>query len=156
MELVISAEVMKEGMNIIKPYIKGEGVKTQGKVVLATVAGDQHSIGKDLVATLLNSSGFEVIDLGVDVPTEKIVDAVRRHKPQILGLSALLTTTMPEMENIIKALKAAGIRKNVKVIVGGSPLTDEYAKKIGADYRALDAMNGIAKCREWIVGERVK
>jgi len=154
-ELVVAAEVVKEGMKIIQPYIKGEGVKAKGKVVLATVKNDNHDIGKSLVATLLSVSGFEVIDLGVDVPTETIVEAVRENHPQILGLSALLTVTMPEMGEVIKGLKAAGLREHVKVIVGGSPVTKEFAEKIGADYRAADAIDGMNKCIEWVGSRRV-
>jgi 5-methyltetrahydrofolate--homocysteine methyltransferase len=149
-ELVVSAEVMKEGMSIIQPYIKGEASKAKGKVVLATVQGDNHDIGKSLVATLLRVSGFDVVDLGVDVPTSRIVEVVKEQKPQILGLSALLTVTMPEMGEIIKELDASGLRGNIKVIVGGSPVTKEFAERIGADYRAEDAVDGVNKCVEWI------
>jgi len=149
-ELVLAAEVMKEGMSIIQPYIKGEELKTKGRVVLATVKGDNHDIGKSLVATLLRISGFEVIDLGIDVPTETIVEAVKERRPQILGLSALLTVTMPEMREVINGLKAAGLREGVKVIVGGSPVTKEFAEKIGADHRAADAVEGVNKCIEWV------
>jgi len=153
-ELIVGAEVMKEGMNIIQPHINGESTETKGKVVLATVRGDNHDIGKSLVATLLRVSGFEVVDLGVDVPTEAIIEAVKEHRPRILGLSALLTLTMPEMGGVIKELKAAGLRDGVKVIVGGSPVTGEFAEKIGADYRAADAIDGVNKCVEW-VGSRM-
>jgi methanogenic corrinoid protein MtbC1 len=153
-ELVVAAEVMKEGMSIIQPYIKGEtGMSSggaKGKVVLATVQGDNHDIGKSLVGTLLRASGFDVLDLGVDVPTASIIDAVREKKPQILGLSALLTVTMPEMGVVIKELTITGLRGGVKVIVGGSPVTKEFAEKIGADYRAVDAVDGVNKCDDWI------
>jgi corrinoid protein of di/trimethylamine methyltransferase len=149
-ELIVSGEVMKEGISIIKPYIKGESAKPKGKVILATVMGDNHDIGKNLVATMLIVSGFDVVDLGVDVPTETIVEAVRSMKPQVLGLSALLTVTMSVMEDIIKVLKANGLREHLKVIVGGSPVTEEFAKTIGADYRAADAMDGVRKCTEWV------
>jgi len=149
-ELVVAAEVMKEGMSIIQPHIKGEGVKAKGKVVLATVQGDNHDIGKSLVATLLRASGFNVVDIGVDVSTPKIVEVVKEEKPQILGLSALLTVTMTEMGEVIKGLKAAGLRERVKVIVGGSPVTKEFAEKIGVDYRAADAVDGVNKCVEWV------
>ena len=153
-ELVVAAEVMKEGMSIIQPYIKGEtGMSSdggKGKVVLATVQGDNHDIGKSLVGTLLRASGFDVFDLGVDVPTANIVEAVREKKPHILGLSALLTVTMPEMGIIIKELTTTGLRGGVKVIVGGSPVTKEFAEKIGADYRAADAVDGVNKCSDWV------
>jgi len=149
-ELVVAAEVMKEGMSVIQPHIKGEGAKARGKVVLATVQGDNHDIGKSLVGTLLRVSGFDIVDLGVDVPNDKIVEAVKVEKPQILGLSALLTVTMPEMGEVIKQLKSAGLRDHVKIIVGGSPVTKEFADKIGADYRASDAVDGVNKCIVWV------
>ncbi len=153
-ELVVAAEVMKEGMSIIRPHIKGEDMKARGRVVLATVKGDYHDIGKSLVATLLRVSGFEVVDLGVDVPTERIIETVKKLDPQILGLSALLTVTMPEMGEVIKELKTSGVREGVKVIVGGSPVTKEFAEVIGADFRAADAVDGVKKCVEWVT-ERV-
>lgn len=148
-ELVVAAEVMKSGMSLIQPHIKGKSGKSKGKVLLATVKGDYHDIGKSLVATLLSVSGFKVLNLGVDVPSETIVKAVRESRPQILGLSALLTVTMPEIGEVIKELKVAGLRDDVKVIVGGSPVTKDFAEKIGADYRARDAIDGVNKCIEW-------
>jgi len=128
-ELIMAGEVMKEGMKSLEPYIKRAEVKKLGKVLLGTVEGDLHDIGKNVVATLLEAVGFDVIDLGVDMPAEKFTDAVRTHKPKILGMSALLSLTMPEMENVIKELEKAGLRGQVKVIVGGAPLTKEYAEK---------------------------
>ena len=149
-ELVVAAEVMKEATSIIQPYVKEGKAKARGKVVLATVQGDNHDIGKSLVGTLLRVSGFEVVDLGVDVPTDKIVEGVMVERPEILGLSALLTVTMPEMWEVIKGLGVVGIRERVKVIVGGSPVTKQFADKIGADYRAEDAIDGVKKCVEWV------
>ena len=149
-ELFLAAETMKQGMSVIQPYSIGEEIETKGKVVLATVKGDYHDIGKSLVATLLRIQGFDVIDLGIDVPTDTIVEAIKVHSPNILGLSALLTVTMPEMEQIINCLIASGIRDDVKVIVGGSPVTNEFASKIGADFRAADAIEGVNKCIDWI------
>ena len=149
-ELFLAAETMKQGMSVIQPYLIGEEIETKGKVVLATVKGDYHDIGKSLVATLLRIQGFDVIDLGIDVPTDTIVEAIKVHSPNILGLSALLTVTMPEMEQIINCLIASGIRDDVKVIVGGSPVTNEFASKIGADFRAADAIEGVNKCIDWI------
>ena len=148
-ELVVAAEVVKEGMSIIEPHLQTEVLGVKGQVILATVKGDNHDIGKNLVSTLLQISGFDVTDLGVDVPSEKIVEAVNSLRPQILGLSALLTITMSEMEDIIDKLKDAGLRDKVKVIVGGSPVTEEFAEKIGADYKAIDAVDGVNKCIEW-------
>ena len=151
-ELVIAGEVVKETMKIIEPYLKKQ-VEFKGKIVLATVKGDIHDIGKNIVGVMLTAAGFEVIDLGVNVPTEKIIEAVRKHRPQVLGLSALLTLTMVEMEAVINTLEKEGLRKSVKVIVGGAPVTEEFAKKIGADHRAEDAVEGVNKCLQWITEE---
>lgn len=153
-ELIVAAEVAKEGMTLILPHIEQDKSAKKDRVILATVEGDNHDIGKSLVATLLDVSGFEVIDLGVDVSSNKIVEAVRKYAPRILGLSALLTTTMPEMGNVISDLERVGLRNTVKVIVGGSPVTQEFAEKIGADYRAKDAIDGMNKCKEWVSKER--
>lgn len=152
-ELVIAAEVMKEGMEILEPHIKTEDVKAKGKMVIGTVAGDLHDIGKNIVVSLLRAAGFEVVDLGIDVPMEKFVDAVKEHNPQILGMSALLTITMSEMASVIKALEQIGVRQNVKVIVGGAPVTEEFAQEIGADHAAADAVEGVNKCRMWVTAE---
>lgn len=149
-ELIMAGEVMKEGMKILEPHLRDVKVKTLGKVVLGTVKGDLHEIGKNIVATLMEAAGFDIIDLGVDVPAEKFVESVRTHKPKILGLSALLTVTMPEMENILKELENADLRDQVKVIVGGAPLTEEYTKKIEADAYATDAVAGVDICKKWI------
>ncbi|MBS7604908.1 MAG: corrinoid protein [Candidatus Bathyarchaeia archaeon] len=149
-ELVVAGETVKEGMKVLEPYLKGDEAQKIGKVVIGTVRGDLHDIGKNIVAILLRASGFDVIDLGVDVPPERFVEAVREHKPDIVAMSALLTTTMNEMENVIKALKEAGLRNNVKVIIGGAPVTDEFAKKIGADAAAKDAVEGVNICKSWL------
>ena len=149
-ELIVGAEVMKEGMSVIEPYIEEDVVDMKGKVVLATVEGDHHDIGKNLVATLLRVSGFEVIDLGIDVPKDMIIETVKIHRPQILGLSALITVTMSMMGEVIDGLKVAGLRDDIKVIVGGSPMIEEFAEKIGADHRAIDAVEGVKKCIEWV------
>ena len=148
-ELIVAGAVMMEGVEIINPHIKGD-VEVRGKVVLATVKGDNHDIGKTLVANLLRANGFDVIDLGMDVASQSIVEAVREHKPDILGLSALLTITMPVMGEVIEGLKAAGIRYGVKVIVGGTPVTKEFADSIGADHRAENAVEGVERCKEWV------
>ncbi|MEM1514862.1 MAG: corrinoid protein [Candidatus Bathyarchaeia archaeon] len=151
-ELVVAGEVIKEGMKVLEPYLKVGEVKKIGKVVIGTVKGDLHDIGKNIVATLLRASGLEVIDLGVDVPPERFVEAVKEYKPNIVAMSALLTTTVNEMENVIKALKKARLRDKVKVIVGGAPITDEFAKKIGADAAAKDAIEGVNICKAWLSG----
>ncbi|MBS7606293.1 MAG: corrinoid protein [Candidatus Bathyarchaeia archaeon] len=149
-ELIMAGEVMKEGMKVLEPHLKGGEVKKIGKVVIGTVRGDLHDIGKNIVATLLSAAGFEVIDLGVDVPPEKFVEAVKEYRPDIVGMSALLTTTMIEMENVIKALKEAGLRDKVKIIIGGAPVTKEFAEKIGADAAARDAVEGVNICKSWM------
>jgi len=149
-ELIMAGEVMKEGMKVLEPHLKGVDVRTLGKVAVGTVRGDLHDIGKNIVATLLNAAGFNVIDLGVDVTPEQFVEAVRTQKPKIIGMSALLTVTMPEMENVIKELKKAGLRDRVKIIVGGAPLTEDYAKKIGADAYAPNAVAGVTICKKWV------
>ncbi|MEM1550803.1 MAG: cobalamin-dependent protein [Candidatus Bathyarchaeia archaeon] len=148
----MAGEVVKEGMKVLEPYLKVGEVKMIGKVVIGTVKGDLHDIGKNIVVTLLRASGLEVIDLGVDVPPERFVEAVKEHKPDVVAMSALLTTTMDEMENVIKALKEAGLRDKVKVIIGGAPITDEFAKKIGADAAAKDAIEGVNICKAWLSG----
>lgn len=142
-EMLISAEAMKAAMEVLRPKLAETGVKLKGKVVIGTVEGDLHDIGKNLVTMMLEGAGFEVIDLGVEVTAERFVQAVREHKPDVLGMSALLTTTMIHMPEVIEALKAAGLREIVKVIVGGAPITQEYAKKIGADGYAPDAASAV-------------
>ena len=143
-EMLISAEAMKAAMGVLRPRLVETGVRLKGKVVIGTVEGDLHDIGKNLVAMMLEGAGFEVIDLGVEVTAERFVQAVREHKPDVLGMSALLTTTMIHMPEVIEALKEAGLREEVKVIVGGAPVTQEYAEKIGADGYAPDAANAVA------------
>lgn len=149
-ELIMAGEVMKEGMKVLEPHLKDGEVKKIGKVVIGTVRGDLHDIGKNIVATLLSAAGFEVIDLGVDVPPERFVEAVKEYRPDIVGMSALLTTTMIEMENVIKALKETGLRNKVKIIIGGAPVTKEFAEKIGADAAARDAVEGVNICKSWM------
>ena len=149
-ELVVAAEVKKEGIKVVTPYIKGEGAGKIGKVVIATVEGDHHDLGKNIATSLLRVQGFEVIDLGVDVSTENIVGAVKEHQPSIVGMSALLTLTMPRMSEVIEALKAINLRDKVKVILGGTPITDEFAVSIGADHKAVNALEGVKKCVEWV------
>jgi 5-methyltetrahydrofolate--homocysteine methyltransferase len=146
-EMLISARSMQAGMTILKPYLAQADIKSYGLVAIGTVKGDLHDIGKNLVAMMLEGAGFEIKDLGADVDADKFIQAVKVDGANIIALSALLTTTMPMMKTIIDALQAAGIRNKVKVIVGGAPLTDDYAKLIGADGYALDASRavGIAK-----------
>jgi 5-methyltetrahydrofolate--homocysteine methyltransferase len=138
-EMLISARAMAAAMTILRPLLVEAGVKNVGKVVLGTVHGDLHDIGKNLVGMMLEGAGFEVIDLGTDVPPQKFVDAVKQHQPDIVGMSALLTTTTKSMPATLNALAEAGVRDQVKVIIGGAPITDDFAKKIGADGFAADA-----------------
>jgi len=149
-ELIMAGETMKEGMQILEPHLKKGDLKITGKVVIGTVRGDLHDIGKNVVVTLLKAAGFEVTDLGVDIPAEKFVEATRENKPDILAMSALLTVTMTEMETVIKEIEKAGLRSKVKVIIGGAPITAEYAKKIGADAAAKDAVEGVNRCKTWM------
>lgn len=132
-EVLVASRAMREGMEILKPLLVTQKIKSPGKVVLGTVKGDLHDIGKSLVAIMLQGAGFEVIDLGVDVSKETFLQAIVDHQPVILGLSSLLTTTMVQMPEIIEAVKTAGLRGKVKIMVGGAPLTADYAAKIGAD-----------------------
>lgn len=149
-ELIMAGETMKEGMRVLEPYLKLGDVKTIGKVVIGTVWGDLHDIGKNVVVTLLNAAGFDVVDLGVDVSPEKFVEAVKENNPDIVGMSALLTTTMIEMESVIRALNEAGLRDRFKIIIGGAPITQEYAEKIGADVAARAAVEGLNICKSWV------
>ncbi|NWF55567.1 MAG: corrinoid protein [Syntrophaceae bacterium] len=148
-ELIVAGDVMKEGMKIIGPYMRGKNKEPGKKFVIAAVEGDNHDIGKNIVGTLLSARGFEVVDLGVDVPARRIVDAVKEQRPVILGLSALLTVTMPKMGEVIQALKEAGLRNSLKVIIGGTSVTPEFARKIGADHSSTDAAEGVEKCVQW-------
>jgi 5-methyltetrahydrofolate--homocysteine methyltransferase len=134
----------------LKPLLLEADIKTLGTVVVGTVAGDLHDIGKNLVGMMLEGSGFEVVDLGTDVGPQQFVDAVREHEPQVIGMSALLTTTMPSMGATIEALKEAGLRGDVKVMIGGAPITQDFADKIGADGFAPDASSASRKTKELV------
>jgi len=149
-EMLVAALTMKKGLDMIKPLLKDQEQRSKGKVVLCTVKGDLHDIGKNLVAMMLEGAGFEVIDLGVDVTVENVIAEVAEIQPQVLGLSALLTTTMPEMENVIKYLQTKGMRENVKVMLGGAPLSAEFAEKIGADAYGKDAAEAVTIARSFI------
>ncbi len=142
-EVLISAKSMYSGLGIIKPLLAELTVKSKGKVVIGTVKGDLHDIGKNIVAMLLQGAGFDVVDLGADVPKEKFLEFVKNERVDILGMSALLTTTMIYMKETIEALKNAGLRENVKVIIGGAPVTESYAAQIDADGYAPDAASAV-------------
>jgi 5-methyltetrahydrofolate--homocysteine methyltransferase len=150
-EVLMSAEAMQAGLEILRPLLAETGAKMLGKVIMATVQGDLHDIGKNLVGMLCEGAGFTVIDMGFDVSPEKIVSAVKEHKPDIVGLSALLTTTMRAMGYTIKALEEAGLRDKVKVMVGGAPVDAEFAKRIGADGYGSNAPAG-AELAKRLVG----
>jgi len=143
-EVLISARAMKTGTDILKPYLVSANVQAAGKVVLGTVKGDLHDIGKNLVKMMLEGKGLEVIDLGVDVDPQAFVDAAKEHEAGVICCSALLTTTMGEMRNVVELSKQAGIRDSVKIMIGGAPITDEYCREIGADAYTSDA----ASCAE--------
>ena len=149
-ELLISARAMKAALALIQPKLAASGAQSIGRVVIGTVKGDLHDIGKNLVASMLEGGGFEVIDLGVDVAPEKFVETVKEKGAQIVALSALLTTTMPAMKNTIEELKKAGMREGVKVLVGGAPLTQQFADDIGADGYSDNANGAVTKVRELI------
>ncbi len=150
-EMLIAARAMKTALKPLQPKLVATGVEPIGKCVVGTVKGDLHDIGKNLVAMMMEGAGFEVVDLGVDVPPEKFIEAVKENNAQLIGMSALLTTTMVNMETAIKAFEADGIRQSVKVIIGGAPLTHKYAKDIGADGYAEDATTAMEIAKELIV-----
>ncbi|MGI5835830.1 MAG: corrinoid protein [Chloroflexota bacterium] len=149
-ELLIAARAMQAGVAILKPLLSASEAKGKGKVVIGTVKGDLHDIGKNLVAMLLQGNGFDVVDLGNDVKPQKFVEAVQKEKPDFVMMSALLTTTMVTMKETINALKEAGVRDSVKVAIGGAPVTQRYADEIGADFYAPDATGAVSKAKELI------
>jgi len=148
--VILSAMTMQVGLDLLKPLLGTTGAGLGPKVVLGTVKGDVHDIGKNLVGMMLRGAGFQVVDLGINRAAEEFVRAAEEEEAKIVGMSALLTTTMPEMRNTIEALKAAGIREKVKVIVGGAPVSPEYATQIGADGYARDAARAVDKVRELV------
>jgi 5-methyltetrahydrofolate--homocysteine methyltransferase len=146
-EVLIAARAMHAGLEVLRPILAESGVSTVGKMVIGTVSGDLHDIGKNLVAMMMEGAGFEIIDLGTDVKPEDFVAAVRNEGAALLGMSALLTTTMPSMQTTIEALVEAGLRDKVKVMVGGAPVTASFAEKIGADAYAPDAASAVDTAR---------
>jgi 5-methyltetrahydrofolate--homocysteine methyltransferase len=146
-ELLISARAMKAALELLRPLLAAGGVKMAGRVVIGTVQGDLHDIGKNLVSAMLEGGGFEVVDLGVNVPPEKFITAVRDKNANIVAMSALLTTTMPAMKTTIEALRRAGVRDQVKILVGGAPVTQRYAREIGADGFSETAAGAVAVAR---------
>lgn len=150
-EMLVAARAMKAGVEVLRPYLVEAGVKPIGTVVIGTVAGDLHDIGKNLVSMMLEGTGFRVVDLGVDVPPERFVQAVRENGPQLVGMSALLTTTMLAMKTTIEALSKAGLRERVKVMIGGAPVTQRFADEISADLYAPDASSAARKAKEAVL-----
>jgi len=146
-EMLASALIMKKGLEIIKPLLIENKIQSKAKIILCTVKGDLHDIGKNLVAMMLEGAGFEVIDLGINVAVEHLIGKIKELKPDVVGLSALLTTTMPEMANALSELKAQGLRDRVKVMVGGAPVSADFAAKIGADAYGEDAPTAVAIVR---------
>ena len=149
-EMLVSAVTMKNGLAVVKPLLTAEQSESRGTIIMSTVKGDLHDIGKNLVTIMLEGAGFKVFDLGVDLSVEKLIEQVKQIKPQILGLSALLTTTMPEMKKVIEELEAQGIRKSIKVMVGGAPLDHAFAQKIGADGYGANAAEAVGLARRFV------
>ena len=147
-EMLIAARAMQASVAILKPKLLEADIKPLGKVVIGTVKGDLHDIGKNLVAMMLEGAGFEIVDVGTDVSPEKFVEAVKEHNAQFVGLSALLTTTMPAMKTTIEALKEAGLKEQVSVMIGGAPVTQKYADEIGADIYTPDGPSAARKAKE--------
>lgn len=149
-EVLMSGAVMNSGMDLLKPMLVNSGIGLGPRVVFGTVKGDLHDIGKNLVSMMFRGAGFQIIDLGIDVPAERFVQVAQEGEALVIAMSSLLTTTMPEMKNTIEALKAAGVREKVKVIIGGAPVSPEYAAQIGADGYARDAARAVDKVRELV------
>lgn len=147
-ELIMSGEIITQIMKILKPHIKSDS-EAKAKVLLGTAKGDMHDIGKNIVRNFMQAEGFEVIDLGVDVSTDRFIEAMRVEKPQILAISVLISASMPEVEKVMKALKKEGLRETVKVVIGGAPVTQQFVDHIGADGFANDAIDGINICKGW-------
>ena len=147
-EVMFSARAMQVGMDVLRPLLAESEMASSGKCILGTVKGDLHDIGKNLVTMMLDGGGFEAIDLGIDLEPSTFVDAVREHNPDVVGMSALLTTTMTHMQTTIEALEEAGLRDSVKIMIGGAPVTADFAKQIGADAYAPDAATAVELARE--------
>jgi 5-methyltetrahydrofolate--homocysteine methyltransferase len=151
-EMLLAARAMQTGLTILEPLMAKADIASRGTVVIGTVKGDVHDIGKNIVAIMLKGSGFTVHDLGVDVPAERFVEAIQEHSPDLIGLSALLTTTMPAMKTVIEAIEHAGLRDRVRVMVGGAPITEEYARSVGADAYGRDAGEAAEQAKQLIAG----
>jgi 5-methyltetrahydrofolate--homocysteine methyltransferase len=150
-ELIMAGETMKEGMAVLEPHLTAGDFSSAGKAVIGTVKGDLHDIGKNVFLTLLRAANYVVVDLGVDVSPEEFLEAVNEHSPDILAMSALLTTTMVEMENVVAKIESEGVREGLKILIGGAPITEDYANKIGADAAARDAVDGVRIVNSWAI-----
>jgi 5-methyltetrahydrofolate--homocysteine methyltransferase len=153
-EVLSAANAMKSGMEILRPILADTGAESVGKMVIGTVKGDIHDIGKNLVAMMMEGAGFEVIDLGINIPVEAYLEALETHKPDILGMSALLTTTMPYMKVVIDTMKEKGIRDDYIVLVGGAPLNEEFGEAVGADGYCRDAAVAVDMAKELVAQRR--
>jgi len=151
-EMLIAARAMKQGMQILRPLLTEKGIETIGTVILGTARGDLHDIGKNLVGMMLEGAGFEIVDLGIDVSPEKFIETAKEKKAHLIGVSALLTTTMVSMKDVVKAVQEANLDNKVKVMIGGAPVTQSYADEIGADGYAPDAASAVDKAKELLEG----
>lgn len=151
-EMLVAAVTMNKGLELLKPFLQQSGTESKGRIIMCTVKGDLHDIGKNLVVMMLEGAGFEVLDMGVDMNVDNLIAKVKEIKPDVLGLSALLTTTLPEMAKVIEALEANNIRDEVKVMVGGAPVDEAFCDKIGADGYGSDAAEAVQIARQLITG----
>jgi len=149
-EMLVAAVTMKMGLEVIKPLLQGVACQPKGTIIMGTVKGDLHDIGKNLVIMMLEGAGFNVVDLGVDISVEKVVEKVREIKPDVLGLSALLTTTMPEMQRVVAIIREQGLKDSVKIMIGGAPVDSKFAEKIGADGYGKDAAEAVQLAKKLI------
>jgi len=149
-EMLISAKSMKFGLELLRPHLVAADVKPLGKVIIGTVQGDLHDIGKNLVGMMMEGAGFDVIDLGVDVKPEEIIEAIKEHKPDIVAMSALLTTTMGNMKTAISMMEDAGLKDNINIMIGGAPVTQDYADEIGADGFGIDASQAASLAKKLV------
>lgn len=150
-DLLYAADILKSGMEILAPCIGAGGVSKLGKLVVGSAPGDLHDIGKNIFISMMEAAGFEVFDLGIDVAPEKFVEKVREVKPDIVGISGLLTLSLDAMGDVINALKDAGLRDSVKVMIGGNPVSEAVQKRVGADAHSTNAATGVKQCKEWVV-----
>ena len=151
-EMLVAAVTMNKGLALLKPFLQQSGAESKGRIIMGTVKGDLHDLGKNLVIMMLEGAGFEVLDMGVDINVDSLIATVKEIKPDVLGLSALLTTTLPEMAKVIEALEANNIRDEVKVMIGGAPVDAAFSDKIGADGYGRDAAEAVQIARQLITG----